>query len=210
VWRHILKTKYRALQAQAVNEGGMQEYLATLQDYCDPIFFRASDAAFADDVETLRSSQGYVFQLFGMTVDWKSTIQRTVTKSTTEAELLALSLAGSEMEEWCRLLILILILIFLGILTITLPTGWAKTSCNPRIRRLGVFRKVRIAQTWHYVLTRALLANGISLARLYVPSLGLVVVAFLPSNGQFATLHREGRRWGRGLVVRRRVWGWAS
>jgi hypothetical protein len=38
-----------------------------------------------------------------MTVDWKSTLQRTVTKSTTEAELLALSLAGSEMEEWCRL-----------------------------------------------------------------------------------------------------------
>jgi hypothetical protein len=38
-----------------------------------------------------------------MTVDWQSIIQRTVTKSTTEAELLALSLAGSEMEEWCRL-----------------------------------------------------------------------------------------------------------
>jgi hypothetical protein len=38
-----------------------------------------------------------------MTVDWKSTLQRTITKSTTEAELLALSLAGSEMEEWCRL-----------------------------------------------------------------------------------------------------------
>jgi hypothetical protein len=34
-----------------------------------------------------------------MTIDWKSTLQRTVTKSTTEAELLALSLAGSEMEE---------------------------------------------------------------------------------------------------------------
>jgi hypothetical protein len=81
----------------------MQEYLATPQDYRDPIFFGASDAAFADDVETRRSSQGYVFQLFGMTVDWKSTLQRTVTKSTTEAELLALSLAGSEMEEWCHL-----------------------------------------------------------------------------------------------------------
>jgi hypothetical protein len=37
-----------------------------------------------------------------MTIDWKSTVQRTVTKSTTEAELLVLSLAGSEMEEWCR------------------------------------------------------------------------------------------------------------
>jgi hypothetical protein len=103
VWRHIFEMKYRALQAQAVDKGGMQEYLATPQDYRDPIFYGASDAAFADDVETRRSSQGYVFQLFGMTVDWKSTLQRTVTKSTTEAELLALSLAGSEMEEWCRL-----------------------------------------------------------------------------------------------------------
>jgi hypothetical protein len=74
VWRHILKTKYRALQAQAVDEGGIQEYLATLQDYRDLIFFGALDAAFANNVETRRSSQGYVFQLFGMTVDWKSTL----------------------------------------------------------------------------------------------------------------------------------------
>ena len=103
VWRYTLKTKYRALQAQAVDEGGMQEYLATPQNYRDPIFFGASDAAFADDVETRRSSQGYVFQLFGMTIDWKSTLQRTVTKSTTKAELLALSLAELEIEEWCRL-----------------------------------------------------------------------------------------------------------
>jgi len=103
VWRHILETKYLALRAQATDEGGIQEYLTTPQEYRDPIFFGASDAAFADDIETRQSSQGYVFQLFGMTVDWKSTLQRTVTKSTTEAELLALSLAGSEMEEWCRL-----------------------------------------------------------------------------------------------------------
>lgn len=103
VWRHIVETKYLALQAHAVNEGGIQEYLTTPQEYRDPIFFGASDAAFADDVETRQSSQGYIFQLFGMTVDWKSSLQRAVTKSTTEAELLALSLAGSEMEEWCRL-----------------------------------------------------------------------------------------------------------
>lgn len=35
-------------------------------------------------------------------IDWKSTIQRTVTKSTTESELLSLSLAASQMEEWMR------------------------------------------------------------------------------------------------------------
>jgi hypothetical protein len=37
-----------------------------------------------------------------MTIDWKSCVQRTVSKSTTESELLALSLAGSQMEEWIR------------------------------------------------------------------------------------------------------------
>ena len=35
-----------------------------------------------------------------MTIDWKATLQRTVMRLTTEAELLALSLIGSEMEEW--------------------------------------------------------------------------------------------------------------
>ena len=99
MWRHVLETKYRALQAQAIDETEIHEYLTTPQDYRDPIFFGASDASFADDVETRRSSQGYVFQLFGMTVDWKSTLQRTVTKSTTEAELLALLLARLEIEE---------------------------------------------------------------------------------------------------------------
>jgi hypothetical protein len=52
----------------------MRKYLATPQDYRDPIFFRASDAAFVDDVQTRRSSQGYVFQLFGITVDLQSTL----------------------------------------------------------------------------------------------------------------------------------------
>ena len=37
-----------------------------------------------------------------MTIDWKATVQRTVTKSTTESELLSLSLAGSQMQEWVR------------------------------------------------------------------------------------------------------------
>jgi hypothetical protein len=35
-------------------------------------------------------------------IDWKSTVQRTVIKSTTESELLSLSLAASQMEEWMR------------------------------------------------------------------------------------------------------------
>jgi hypothetical protein len=38
---------------------------------------------------------GYLFKLFGMPIDWKATKQRSVTKSTTEAELYALSRAAS-------------------------------------------------------------------------------------------------------------------
>jgi hypothetical protein len=56
--------------------------------------------AFGDEPETRRSSQGFVFKRYGMPIDWKATVQRCVTKSTTEAELIALSLAGSEMEWW--------------------------------------------------------------------------------------------------------------
>ncbi|KAI0570724.1 hypothetical protein Alg215_10868 [Pyrenophora tritici-repentis] len=68
-----------------------------------PLFYGASDAAFADDLPTRRSSQGYLFMLYGMPIDWKATLQRSVTKSTTEAELLALSTAASELQAWNRL-----------------------------------------------------------------------------------------------------------
>ncbi|KAI2478966.1 Pol protein [Pyrenophora tritici-repentis] len=69
----------------------------------EPLFYGASDAAFADDLPTRRSSQGYLFTLYGMPIDWKATLQRSVTKSTTEAELLALSTAASELQAWNRL-----------------------------------------------------------------------------------------------------------
>jgi len=63
----------------------------------------ASDAAFADDPVTRYSTEGYLFKLFGGPIDWKSTKQRTVTTSSTEAELLALSHAAKEVLWWKRL-----------------------------------------------------------------------------------------------------------
>lgn len=51
----------------------------------------STDASFADDIETRKSSQGFIFKLFGGPVLWKSSRQATVTTSTTEAELLALN-----------------------------------------------------------------------------------------------------------------------
>ena len=56
-----------------------------------PVFATTSDAAYADDPTTRRSTEGFLFQLFGGTIDWQSKKQATVTTSTTEAELLALS-----------------------------------------------------------------------------------------------------------------------
>lgn len=56
----------------------------------------ASDASYADDPETRRSSNGYVIMLFGGPVAWRAARQDTVTTSTTEAELLALQLTAKE------------------------------------------------------------------------------------------------------------------
>lgn len=67
-------------------------------------FFGASDASFSDDPETRRSSEGYVFFLYGGAIDWKATRQTAVTKSSTEAELYSISHAGSEMIWWNRLM----------------------------------------------------------------------------------------------------------
>jgi Reverse transcriptase (RNA-dependent DNA polymerase) len=52
------------------------------------IFECSSDAAFADDVETRYSSDGILFQLHGGLIDWRAAKQKTVTRSSTEAELL--------------------------------------------------------------------------------------------------------------------------
>lgn len=65
-------------------------------------FKASSDAAFAD-APGRKSTEGYIFSLFGGPIDWKSNRQPTVTKSTTEAELLSHSRAASEVIWWERL-----------------------------------------------------------------------------------------------------------
>jgi hypothetical protein len=56
----------------------------------------ASDASFADNSIDRKSSQAYVMTLFGGVTGWQANKQDTVTTSTTEAELLALSQAAKE------------------------------------------------------------------------------------------------------------------
>ena len=74
------------------------EYSPTVDDQL--AFICASDAAFADDKDTRRSTEGYLLKLFGGPVDWRSTKQKTVTTSSTEAELLAISHAAKEVIWW--------------------------------------------------------------------------------------------------------------
>jgi hypothetical protein len=111
-WRFLIRTRNLALKTSAFtadNTGysvsGQPPDAApnTENPELEPVFFGASDASFADDPLTRASSDGYLFKLFGMPIDWKATKQRSVTKSTTEAELYALSRAASELIWWNNL-----------------------------------------------------------------------------------------------------------
>lgn len=69
----------------------------------DLLFKCFSDASFADDTTTRRSTEGFLFKLFGGPIDWVSRKQQTVTTSTTEAELLSLQHAAKELQGWRHL-----------------------------------------------------------------------------------------------------------
>jgi hypothetical protein len=59
-------------------------------------FICASDSSFADNSVDRKSSQGYIMTLFGGPIAWRANKQDTVTTSSTEAELLALSQTAKE------------------------------------------------------------------------------------------------------------------
>jgi transposase InsO family protein len=67
-------------------------------------FICASDASFADNSLDRKSSQGFIMTLFGGPIAWKASKQDTVTTSSTEAELLALSQTAKEAIFISRLL----------------------------------------------------------------------------------------------------------
>jgi Reverse transcriptase (RNA-dependent DNA polymerase) len=59
-------------------------------------FICSSDSSFADNSVDRKSSQGYAMILFGGAIGWRANKQNTVTTSSTEAELLALSQTAKE------------------------------------------------------------------------------------------------------------------
>jgi len=70
------------------------------KDIKNYIFARASNAAFSDNSVSRKSTKGYLFTLYGGPINWQSMKQKSVTKSSTEAELLALSHAATESIWW--------------------------------------------------------------------------------------------------------------
>jgi hypothetical protein len=92
LWRYLYETKHLAIRAS-------EQIAKNLSYVCDKsLFYGASDAAFADNVESRQLSHRYLFKLHEMPIDWKTTCQQLVTKSTTEAELIALLVTGREMQ----------------------------------------------------------------------------------------------------------------
>ena len=67
----------------------------------EPLIYGYSDADWAGDIETRRSTSGYVFQIGNSTISWCSRKQSSVAKSSTEAEYIALSFATQE-AIWLR------------------------------------------------------------------------------------------------------------
>ena len=67
-----------------------------LSDESIKIFEDSSDASYNDNLATCQSSKRYIFRLFGCSIDWRAIQQNTITISTTEAELLALTHASKQ------------------------------------------------------------------------------------------------------------------
>ena len=55
------------------------------------------DADFASDIDSRKSTAGFVFTLGGTAISWASNLQKIVTLSTTEAEYVATTEAEKEM-----------------------------------------------------------------------------------------------------------------
>jgi hypothetical protein len=71
-------------------------YLDVLEGY--------SDANWISDADKIKATSGYIFTICGAAVPWRSHKQTILTKSTMEAELVALEMTTSEAEWLCELL----------------------------------------------------------------------------------------------------------
>ena len=68
--------------------------------YMFTMFSFSSDALYADDFNTWKSIQVFIFMLFNGFINWKVMKQYTVITSTTEIKLLAFSATAKEVLWW--------------------------------------------------------------------------------------------------------------
>ena len=88
---------------------GVLRYLAGTKDYginfgrggCNTELVGYCDSDYAGDLDTRRSTTGYVFIINGGAITWSSRRQQTVAASTTEAEYMAAAAATKE-ALWLR------------------------------------------------------------------------------------------------------------
>ena len=137
----------------------------------DTTIYGFCDADYAADVDTRRSTTGYVFMLNGGAITWSSKRQPTVAASTTEAEYMA---AGSACKEalWLRKLAKDLGL-NAGAITIGSDNqGAIKLLRNPvtsmRSKHIDVvhhFTRERVSRgeiNYHYVNTNDMIADALT------------------------------------------------
>ena len=98
VLSYLQTTKYYAIE---FSDPAANNALDVEKD--DEVLLVSSDASFADDTETQKSTQGYLMRLFNGPIMWQSSKQKTVTTLTTEAELLSLSHTARETIALYRL-----------------------------------------------------------------------------------------------------------
>jgi hypothetical protein len=153
---YLVDTKWRALQLG----GGTGLQIA-------------SDASFADNTMDRKSSQGYAIKLFNGLIAWKANKQDTVTTSTTEAELLALSQVAKEALFTSRLLQELQIELVTPVITIQCDNKQTIRLVTEEVSRLQTkLRHVDIHNHWirqevstgrikvEYVPSSAMLADG--------------------------------------------------
>ena len=135
----------------------------TLEAYCD--------ADYAGDIDTRRSTTGYVFILSGGAISWSSRLQPTVAASTTEAEYMAAAYAIKE-ALWLRTLLLELDM-EIGTVTINADNQSAiKLLKNPvfsmRSKHIDViyhFARERVTRkdvTFKYIPTDKMVADALT------------------------------------------------
>jgi ribonuclease HI len=104
VIQYLHQTRFLAIEygRRSLNENEEKSITEGIDFAAKSIEF-ATDASFGDNPDR-RSSEGYICKLYGGPIDWKASKQKTVTTSTTEAELLAISEAGKTVQWWRRVL----------------------------------------------------------------------------------------------------------